>query len=151
MTKIVPFLFIILFSTLFFACQPGEQSSHQIEGEGIEIEGAWARPGSEGRTSAAYFLITNFEEEADTLLSIHSNVAQLVEIHESYQQENHMVGMREAGKVEIPGNSTVKFEQGGLHVMLMQLTRSLSDGDSFELTLNFAKHDNITLDITVRK
>lgn len=151
MTKIALFLFISLFSILFFACQPDEQSSHQIEGEGIEIEGAWARPGSEGRTSAAYFLVTNFEEEADTLLSIHSNVAQLVEVHESYRQDNHMVGMREAGNVEIPGNSTVKFEQGGLHVMLMQLTRSLSDGDSFELTLNFAKHGNISLDIPVKK
>lgn len=148
--KTLSFLLFSSFAFLFFACQPEEQSSEQLVGEGIHIEGPWARPGSEGRNSAAYFLITNFEEEADTLLSIQSDVAQLVEVHESYQQDNHMVGMREAGTVEIPANTTVKFEQGGLHVMLMQLTQNLSDGDTFELTLNFVKNGNISLDIPVK-
>lgn len=151
MTKIAPSLFFLSIIILLFGCQPEEKSSHLIEGEGIQIEGSWARPGSEGRMSAAYFLITNFEEKADTLVSVQSDVAQLVEIHESYQQHGDMVGMREAGEVEIPANSTVQFEQGGLHVMLIQLNQSLSDGDSFELTLNFANHSNITLDIPVKR
>lgn len=149
--KSISVLFISLLLIFFAGCQPEEPSSQQVAGEGIGVEGAWARPGSEGRVSAAYFLITNFEQQADTLLSVQSDVAQMVEVHESYQQDDHMVGMREAGKVEIPANSTIKFEQGGLHVMLMQLTRSLSDGDSFEITLNFAEHGNITLDVPVRR
>ncbi len=149
--KIFLILIFSVFTFLLSSCQPDEQSAEKITGEGIHIEGSWARPGSEGRMSAAYFLITNFEQEPDTLLSVQSDVAQLVEIHESYQQDNHMVGMREVGQVEIPANNTVKFEQGGLHIMLMQLTRPLSDGDSFGITLNFANHGNITLDIPVRR
>lgn len=149
--KNLSFLLFLLIGVLIFACQSEKPSSEQIVGEGIQVEGPWARPGSEGRMSAAYFLITNFDQKSDTLLSVQSDVAQIVEVHESYQQDGDMVGMREAGQVEIMANSTVKFEQGGLHVMLMQLTRSLSDGDSFEITLNFANHDNITLDIPVRR
>lgn len=149
--KTLLFLLFSSLSILFFACRAEEQSSEKIVGEGIAVEGTWARPGIEGGNSAAYFLITNFEQEPDTLLSIQSDVAQIVEVHESYQQDNYMAGMREAGKVEIPANSTVKFEQGGLHVMLMQLAKPLSDGDSFEITLNFASHNNITLDIPVRR
>jgi len=149
--KIISLFFIASTLLLLFGCQQEESSSHLIEGEGIQVEGTWARPGSEGRMSAAYFLITNFEEQADTLLSVHSDVSHLVEIHESYQQDDDMVGMREVGNVEIPAESTVRFEQGGLHVMLIQLNQSLSDGDSFELTLNFANHGNITIDIPVRR
>lgn len=151
MRKINFYFLITSFLILFFACQQEEESFRQSEGEGIEIEGAWARPGSEGGTSAAYFLITNFEDEADTLRSVQSDVAQLVEVHESYQQDNHMVGMREADEVVIPANTTVKFEQGGLHVMLMQLNQNLSDGNAFELKLNFVKNGNISLEIPVKK
>ena len=149
--KLVSLLFITSSLFLFIGCQQEEDTSHLIEGEGIQVEGTWARPGSEGRMSAAYFLITNFEEQADTLVSVESDISQLVEIHESYKQDEDMVGMREVGSVEIPGESTVRFEQGGLHIMLIQLNQRLSDGDSFELTLNFANHDNITLEIPVRR
>lgn len=124
--------------------------AEMIDGDGIHIEGTWARPASEGRMSAAYFLITNYEEEPDTLLSVQSDVARLVEIHESYEREEGMMGMREIPQLEIPARSTVRLEQGGLHIMLIQVTRTLADGDTFELTLNFAGHGEKTIEIPVR-
>lgn len=139
---------------LMSGCGNGEEKVNGDEiltdAEGIHIEGAWARPGSEGRMSAAYFLITNFDDLPDTLLSANSNIAQLTEIHESYERDDDMVGMREVGTVEIPGESTVRFEQGGLHVMLIQLTEPLVDGDSFELSLEFAGHGEIVVNVPVR-
>lgn len=139
---------------LMSGCGNGEERADEQEiltdAEGIHIEGAWARPGSEGRMSAAYFLITNFDDLPDTLLSANSNIAQLTEIHESYEREDDMVGMREVGTVEIPGGRTVRFEQGGLHVMLIQLTETLVDGDSFELSLEFAGHGEIIVEVPVR-
>jgi len=117
---------------------------------GITVDGAWARPASEGRTSAAYFLITNFGEAADSLLAVETDVSQNAEIHESYEREENMMGMREIGKVEIPGQSTMRFEQGGLHVMLIQLNRQLRDGDTFELTLLFKENGERTVEIPVR-
>lgn len=144
---------IILFVFLFTSCS-GQSDSHQqsatILGDGIHIEGAWARPASEGRMSAAYFLITNFEDEPDTLLSVNSDVAQLVEVHESYRQEGDMMGMREVPHLEIPAQSTVRLEQGSFHIMLIQVTRTLADGDTFELTLNFSNTGENTIEIPVR-
>jgi len=87
--------------------------------------------------SAAYFLISNFNEEDDQLIGVESDVAELVEIHESYEQEEGMMGMREVPEVDLPSQSTVRFEQGGLHIMLIQVTRTLADEDTFELTLHF--------------
>lgn len=138
---------------LISGCSQEEQSQPQQEsmmGEGIQVEEAWARPASEGRMSAAYFLLTNFDTEADTLLSVESDVAELVEVHESYESEEGLMGMREVSEVLVPSQSSLRFQQGGLHIMLIQVTRTLEDGDSFDLTLNFARTGSQTISIPVR-
>jgi len=135
------------------ACQPDaerEQAELQEGQTGIQAEGAWARPGSEGRISAAYFVINNYEAEQDVLLSANSDVARNVEVHESYEHDDGMIGMREVRNLEIPAQSTVRFEQGGLHVMLIQLTRPLQDGDTFELTLTFQNYGDVTFEVPAR-
>lgn len=121
-----------------------------MDGEGIEVAEPWARPGSEGRMSAAYFLINNFKEEDDVLLSVETDVAEAAEVHESYEREEGMMSMREVPQLDLPAQSTVRFEQGGLHVMLMQLNRQLSDGDMFELTLMFENNEPVTVEVSVR-
>lgn len=144
---------LLLLSVLIAGCQQDGESGTELnlaEGSGINIEGAWARPASEGRMSAAYFLITNFDDEQDLLLSVQSDVARNVEVHESYEREEGMMGMREITDLEIPGQSTVRFEQGGLHIMLIQLTRQLQDGDTFDLTLTFENHGEITVTVPAR-
>lgn len=143
---------LLMITALLLAggCASGEEPEEAITGEGIHIEGAWARPASEGRMSAAYFLITNFENEADTLLSVESDIAELVELHESYETDSGMMGMREVTNLEIPAQSTIRLQQGGLHIMLIQVTRALADGDTFELTLNFAGSEPQTIEIPVR-
>jgi copper(I)-binding protein len=138
---------------LMASCQqsPQEQANGEMmQGEGIEVSDAWARPGAEGRMSAAYFLISNFNTEADKLVSVETEVAGAAEVHESYEREEGMMGMREVPELELPAQSTVRFEQGGLHVMLMDLTQQLSDGDTFQMTLAFEKGDSVTVDVPVR-
>ncbi len=143
---------LIMLPILFNGCggDSEKQADPLIEGEGISIEGAWARPASEGRMSAAYFLITNFEDQDDKLVGVASDVARLVEIHESYESGEGMMGMRELPEVDLPAQSTVRFEQGGLHIMLIQATRNLSDGDTFELTLQFENSNSQTIRVPVR-
>lgn len=146
-------LFAALIVLLFVSCQQEserQENNDLIQGEGVEVSDAWARPGAEGRMSAAYFQITNFNSEADLLTSIETDVAQNAEVHESYEREEGMMSMREVPQLDLPAQSTVRFEQGGLHVMLIQLTRQLSDEDTFELTLFFEKNDPVTVEIPVR-
>lgn len=146
-------LSLLLAGGLIISCQQEtEQDSEQIDlpESGIYVEGTWARPGAEGRMSAAYLLISNFNDYEDTLVDVSSDVAQNVEVHESYEREEGMMGMREADNLVIPAQSTVRLEQGGFHVMLMQLTRQLTEGDSFELTLTFEKEGDITVEVPVR-
>lgn len=152
--KAIAFISIPALALIMISCgqeQEKEPSSNGLSRlSGMQVEGAWARPGSEGATSGAYFLITNYDESPDSLVAVNSDIARTVEVHESYEREEGMMGMREIPALEIPAQSTIRFEQGGLHVMLMNLTQPLSEGDMFELTLQFKQNGEQTVEIPVK-
>lgn len=143
----------LIFPLLTAGCQGEEgtaDDSMQVMGEGIAIENAWARPGSEGRMSAGYFTIINYENDPDTLTGVSSGAAQLTEIHESYELEGGMMGMREVSELIIPAQSSVNFEPGGLHIMFIQLTEPLVAGEVLELTLAFSNSGEKTISAEIR-
>ena len=49
----------------------------------------------------------------------------------------------------LTGGETVSFEPGSYHVMLPELVEPLEIGDEFELTLDFAEADDVTVTIQV--
>lgn len=150
-------LFIITFLLISFiscAAEESEQTTDNSEafelpGEGIEIADAWARPGQVDGVSAIYMNILNGSSVADTLLSISSPVAGMVEIHETYEQEEGMMGMRPAEVVVAPERGALVLKPGGLHVMLMRLNRELVEADTVEFSLVFTSGEELTLNAPV--
>jgi copper(I)-binding protein len=59
--------------------------------------------------------------------------------------------MRPAGPLDVAPGQTVAVQpgEGGLHVMLMHMTRALKAGDHFPLTLTFEKGGAVTAEATV--
>lgn len=149
-------LSIILFPGLFISCgggdsaESGQSAEVILPDEGMEITEAWARPGRESGVSAIYFIAANGSVETDTLLSLSSPVAGMVELHETYEQEGDMMGMRRAETPIFPGRSTTVLQPGGLHIMLMQLKQPLNEGDEIELILEFALAGEVTVTVPVR-
>src|SRR5690625_7788769 len=95
---------------LFFLsfCTPSDEPSleRQTESEtaaenptaavsDIQLDNFRVRAAGEGGRSAAYFTITTHPSPADTLLSIYSDVAALLELHESLERAHAMMGMEE--------------------------------------------------------
>lgn len=148
---IVP-LFVVTFA---ISCTGGEDAADsepeiEIPDSGISITDAWARPGRENGVTAVYMNVANGFAETDTLISLSSPVSGLVELHETYEREEGMMGMREAEEPIFPGKSAVVMRPGGLHIMLMQLQEVLNEGDSLELTLEFSLYGSETLTVPVR-
>lgn len=134
--------------------QEGSSSPETLVTEPLQdtllVEDAWARPGPQGGMSAAYFEIENRTGAADTLLSAASPVAELVELHESYEREGGMRGMRKIPPIPIPSEGEVALAPGGKHVMLIRLTHPLAQSDSVALVLTFARHGPRLLTLPVR-
>jgi periplasmic copper chaperone A len=129
------------------------QSSAQTTGVRVGkllVTKAWSRPTPPGSTvGAAYFSITNLGSTADRLISLSSPIASKVEIHEAHEVHG-VVEMRAVPAVECPPGTSVKIESGGLHVMLIGLTRALVAGVSFELSLQFRDAGAVTIQVPVQ-
>ena len=116
----------------------------------IMIHAPWARA-SIGNTpnSSAYMTLENMGAEPDHLVGSSSPVAKKVQLH-THIMENGVAKMRPVDSIEVaPGSPTV-LEPGGLHLMLMGLTKKLGEGGTFPLTLEFEHAGEVTIEVPVK-
>ena len=107
--------------------------------------------GMNGPVSAAYMTIQNGSSKADRLISVVTSAAGVAEVHETYSQDNGMMGMRPVqGGLEIPANGSVSLKPGGYHIMLMNLKDQLKEGQTIKLSLKFASGKTIDIDAPVK-
>jgi len=116
----------------------------------IKIKDAWMRPSSEKMATALYFVIENKSETADTLFQVDSDLAERVEIHETYS-EGEMMGMRKVVFVVIGGKSSFELKPGAHHIMLMKLKKDIKDGDKGEFVLHFKQVGKIKITAIAKK
>lgn len=165
--RVVPALLAVMLA----ACAPTATPAvdDPKHGEGIEIHDVWARPASlsmgghatpmsgmgggmhgSGVNSAVYFNLHNHGTAADALLRAESDVARVVELHETKMVDNVMQMVPQT-KVDVLADADLEFKPGGLHVMLIDLQRDLTVGDKFNVTLVFEKAGPVTVEVEVRQ
>lgn len=122
------------------------------EGPQIEVENAWARPSPRmAGAGAAYMVIKNTGNETDRLVAGETPAAEVVELHESFMDENDVMKMRpvEGGFIEVPAGGEAELRPGGLHIMLIRLAEPLENGQTIPLTLSFEKSGEIEIEVVV--
>ena len=132
------YIFLILISLLNFS----------YSGK-LEVKDGWVRPAGKGMNTAFYFKAINNSDKADTLLSVKSDVAKMVQMHETFSK-NGMMGMRQVKAIPIKSKSTLEFKPGGYHVMVMNLKKDLKKGSLAEFTLHFKYAGDVTVKAPVK-
>ncbi|MEP0004803.1 MAG: copper chaperone PCu(A)C [Balneola sp.] len=141
---------VLLFTILLFSgCGDEPKKNPPQKSDSDKIQN-WARPGVQGQMSGAYFVYKNPLSSADTLISVYSPQAMMTQIHESYTTEDGLAGMREKKEIVVHSDETLVLKQGGLHVMLMNLKKDLSENDSVEVALEFTKAGTVKLKLPVK-
>ena len=102
------------------------------------------------KTAAGYFTIVNKINKPDELIMVKTDFAKAM-MHLSKIDENGIASMEHVNKVIIPGNSSVVFEQGGLHIMFTQLKEPLEEYMDQKVTLVFKNLGEIVVDFQVEK
>lgn len=115
----------------------------------ITVEDAWARPAKTGENSAVYFTLNNPTQQTDQMLTAESDVAEHVELHLSNMQDGKMM-MHHQESIPILAGERTELKPGGLHVMLIRLTRDLNERDVFTLSLHFEDSDPIRVQVAVK-
>lgn len=129
----------------------GAALAHEYTLGALEIEHPWSRatPGG-AKVGGGYMVIENDADAPDRLLSIQSDVAETVQIHEMKMSADGMMSMTEVeGGLEIPAKGKVELAPGGYHVMFMGLKQPLKEGESFDASLTFEKAGSIAVKFKV--
>jgi copper(I)-binding protein len=134
-------LLISLILVLFSACA-GTST--------FTVEEPWSRPGFRGDNGAVYLNIINGGEFDENLIGVSTDIAAAAEMHLSRMDENGVITMEPQDLIVIPAGSSLEFTPGGLHIMLVNLMRDLSVGDSFPITLEIQRGGDITVQVEVR-
>lgn len=117
----------------------------------LAVTDAYALAVPPGQPNSAVFLtLTNDSTEARALVAGASPIAEVVEIH-NHTHEGGVMRMRPVSRIEVPAQSVVQLQPGGLHVMLIGLKGNLEPGDQVSLTLTFDDGTQIPVDVPVRR
>ncbi len=114
----------------------------------VTVENPWARATTPSAKAGGIFLTLHGSAAADRLVSAATPVAGMAEIHRTVEQDGVMKMLPIDG-IDVAPGATVEFKPGGLHIMLMGLKQQLKPGDTFPVTLTFAKAPPITATVTV--
>ena len=111
----------------------------------IKIIDPWMRVGAQGQATGLFFKIENNSNKPDTLYKVEFELAGKVEIHETYDAGDDMMGMREVKQIVIPAKSTFELKPGAHHVMLMKLKRDIIKGYEGTVNLYFKQAGKIVI------
>ncbi|WKL16355.1 copper chaperone PCu(A)C [Comamonas testosteroni] len=105
----------------------------------VTVKDAWVRATVPQQKATGAFM--QLQSTKDTkLVSASSPLTPNVEVHEMAMQDNVMK-MRQVPAIELPAGKVVELKPGSYHVMLMNLQKPVSVGDTVSLTLSFESKD----------
>ncbi|SIS59815.1 copper chaperone PCu(A)C [Neptunomonas antarctica] len=116
----------------------------------VIIESAYVRAVPPGQmNSAAFMQLKNKGEHEITLTKASSDVAKNVELH-THINDNGIMRMRKINDIKVPAGKIISLQPGGMHIMLIGLTRNLNIGDNIGLSLEFSDGTQQSLEIPVK-
>ena len=125
--------------------------SMPIQANNIVIENPYIRESIPGNNiTSAYMTITNGSTKPITLTSVISPISKQIEIH-NHLMENGLMKMRQIPALTIQPNNSVTLQPMGLHLMMLDLDKSITAGEKVTLTLNFKHAPSQTLTVPVSK
>jgi periplasmic copper chaperone A len=145
------FLQYALMAILPVVCSAGSLSAQTSSEHTIAVANAWARATPAGSTTAVvYMTLVNSGKNMDRLLGGATPVAEKVRFHSNIN-DNGVMRMRELDAIDIAPGASVLLKPGSTHAMMIGLKKTLREGQSFVLSLEFEKAGKIDVVVSIGK
>jgi periplasmic copper chaperone A len=95
--------------------------------------------------------IRNDGDTPDVLVGASTTAAERAVVHATRLIDGRREMEETAGGIAIPAETTIVFEPGADHLMLVGLREALVQGDEFPLTVRFARAGEVTVRVRVRR
>ncbi len=114
----------------------------------ITVVDPWARATAGVPRNGAAYLTIKGGAIGDELVSVETENAMHAQLHGNKMENNVMIMFKVDG-LEVPANAMTMLKPGGYHIMLMKLKHALKKGESFPMTLHFAKAGKVTVEVNI--
>ena len=139
------FPLIALFSTV-------PVRAHGTTAGDVNIGHPYATPSVPGASNGVAYIATleNTGKQPDRLLRVRTPVAERAEVH-TMSMDGGVMRMREVDGIDLAPGVPVRMRPGqGYHFMLMGLKKSLKEGDSFPMTMEFERGGKVEVKVVVQ-
>jgi len=141
---------ITLFMLVFFTLSALPAFAGTAADE-VDVLDPWAREVPPVMSSSAGFLsLKNTGSVEHKLVSASSDAAGVAELH-THINNNGVMQMRPVENIPVAPGETTELKPGGLHIMLMMLTKPLVAGEQLDITLTFEDGSSKQVQAEVRK
>lgn len=127
----------------------GALSGAKADDMRLMASGGWSRPTATAAMAGVVYVTVTDSGAPTTLVSVSTPIAAQAQMHQSLMQ-NGMMEMLPVTSLPIAPGKPISFSPGGYHIMLTGLTKPLSPGQTFPLTLTFADGGKVTTTVTVQ-
>ena len=133
---------VLLLVVFVFVLSVAHAADHGMHAQGkaadeLQISDAYARAVSPMQKNSAVFMtLMNHGKTEHAIVGASGEVAASVELH-THIDDAGVMRMRPIDKIVVPAGGHTQLKPGGLHVMLIGLTRTLEEGGMVHLTLEF--------------
>ena len=125
--------------------------SHDLKKNAIEISNPFINKPFAGANSAAgYLIIRNKYDKEFNLLQVSTTLGRAM-LHKTTTTEEGVVKMEHLMKVNIPAGDELIMQPGGVHVMIMGISRPLIVGEKIPAKLNFSNDLEMDIEFTVQE
>lgn len=117
----------------------------------LEIENPFVRemPPTAPATGA-FMTIINSSDQDIAIVSAKSDAAKKVELH-THTNDNGVMRMREIPEILVPAMGQAELKPGGLHIMLINPTRALKEGEEVRIVVTLKDGSEQEIIAPVRK
>ena len=100
--------------------------------------------------TGAFMTFINESNQDIIIVRADSDAAKVVELH-THIHDQGVMRMREIPEIVVPAMGQTELKPGGLHIMLINPTRSLAEGDKVAIDLFFKDGSQSQVEAEVRK
>lgn len=119
----------------------------------VQVADPWVRATVPQQRATGAFMTLTAKSDA-RLVSVASPAAKVVEVHEMTMGADNVMRMRAIDGLDLPAGKPVELKSGGYHVMLIDLTAQVKEGDHVPLTLTVeladGKRESIAVEAQAR-
>lgn len=108
----------------------------------VTVKDAWVRATVPQQKATGAFMHLHAASPS-RLVAVSSPLTPAVEVHEM-SMDGDIMRMRPVKALDLPAGKAVELKPGGYHVMLLNLTEQVREGDTVPLTLVFERKDGKT-------